>query len=176
MKINVTVDLEDFYNEEDSSFNEQIVSYINYQVKNEIWGEFRKIALDDFKLKLNAELLQEKDQEVQRIITKVFSDRKIKVREISKGNPEPEMVTMFEYIQDRIEKEYFSPDKTAEYVLRDKIREFQVLMEKTLAASAQKITDELKDRYDLLFASQIVSNLSKNGLLKEDMSKLLIDK
>jgi hypothetical protein len=35
---------------------------------------------------------------------------------------------------------------------------------------------EFKDRYDLLFASQLVSKMNAVGLLKDDVAKLLIDK
>lgn len=41
---------------------------------------------------------------------------------------------------------------------------------------AKKFGDEMKQRYDLLFASQIVAKLDEHGLLKEDIAKLLIDK
>jgi hypothetical protein len=47
-----------------------------------------------------------------------------------------------------------------------------------LTAQTKKATDsiskELKERYDLLFASQIVSKLHENGMLKEDVAKLLL--
>lgn len=39
---------------------------------------------------------------------------------------------------------------------------------------AKKFGDEMKQRYDLLFASQIVAKLDEHGLLKEDIAELLL--
>src|SRR6188768_389021 len=106
MKINVTVDLEDLYEEyyegdsSGESFNKQILDEIRHQVKKEIWEEFKNSTLDQFKSKIEKELAKEKDAEIARIVQKVFSERKIKTKEVTKNNPEPEMVTLFEYIQD----------------------------------------------------------------------------
>lgn len=180
MKINVTVDLEDLYDEygtEDggASFNQQILDEINRKVHFEIWSEFKKLALDDFKTKINNELVSAKDEEIKRIVQKVFSDRKIKTREATKNNPEPEMITLFEYIQDKIEKDYFSMGNTAEVLLRDKIREMQVSVEKNISLAADSLSNEIKQRYDLLFASQLVAKMNQAGMLKDDVAKLLID-
>ena len=40
---------------------------------------------------------------------------------------------------------------------------------------AQKFGEEMKNRYDLLFASQLVAKMNENGLLKEDVAKKLLD-
>lgn len=175
MKINVTVDLEDFYSEDENSFNEQILSHIEWQVKQSVWKEFSDRGLQSFKNKIDAELEQEKDAEIQRIVTKIFSDKKIKTREATKSNPEPEMVTLFEYIEDKLHKSYFSEDRTASSILDGKLRDKEVQFEKMVSLAAEQIGKQLKDRYDLLFASQIVSNLNKNGMLKEDIAKILLN-
>ncbi len=175
MKINVTVDLEDFYNEDDSSFNEQILDDIQRRVEHEVWGMFTNTALTEFKTKITKDMEGSKDEEVSRIVNKVFTEKKIKVKEPSKGNPEPETVTLYEYIEDTITKGYFHPDRNADYLLRDKLHEFQVKFEEALSKTSKGIADELINRYDLLFASQIVNNLSKAGMLKDDVAKLLIE-
>lgn len=175
MKINVTVDLEDFYSEEEgASFNEEILFYIESNVKSQIWNNFKDKALDVFKNKIDTELEEQKDTEIQRIVTKVFSDKKIKTKDATKSNPEPEMVTLFEYIEEKLHKSYFSEDRTASSILDGKLRDKEVMFEKMVSTAAEKIGNDLKDRYDLLFASQIVSNLNKNGMLKEDIAKILL--
>ena len=40
---------------------------------------------------------------------------------------------------------------------------------------AQKFGEEMKNRYDLLFASQLVAKMNESGLLKEDVAKKLLD-
>jgi hypothetical protein len=46
--------------------------------------------------------------------------------------------------------------------------------EEILKQLAKKFGDEMKQRYDLMFASQIVIKLKENGLLKEDAAKMLL--
>lgn len=46
----------------------------------------------------------------------------------------------------------------------------------TLGRLAKKFGDELKERYDLFFATQIVKKLGDSGLLAEGIAKALIDK
>jgi len=181
MKINVTVDLEDLYEEfyegdsSGESFNRQILDNIRHEVKRSIWSEFQKTTLDQFKAKIDSELSKEKDAEITRIVQKVFSERKIKIKEETKNNPEPEMVTLFEYIQDKIEKDYFSMGMTAETLLSGKFRDLQTSVEKSVSSSAELMSSEIKQRYDLLFASQLVSKMNQAGMLKDDVAKLLID-
>lgn len=174
MKINVTVDLDDFFSEDESSFNEQILSHLEWEIKSKIWNEFKEKALDSFKNKIDYELEKGKEVELERIITKVFTDKKIKIKEASKNNPQPEMVTLFEYIEDKITNSYFSEGRSASSILDSKLREKEVQFEKMLSNSSEEIITKLKDRYDLLFASQIVNSLNKNGMLKEDVSKILL--
>lgn len=46
----------------------------------------------------------------------------------------------------------------------------------TIEKLAKQYTTEIKNRYDLLFASQIVAKLNDNGLLKENVAKLILEK
>ncbi|APZ82883.1 hypothetical protein [Flavobacterium phage FL-1] len=181
MKINVTVDLEDLYDEyadengSGGNFNELILLEINQRVKSEIWNEFRKSTLDEFKTKINNELSKGKETELNRIITKVFTEKKIKTKDSSKNSPE-EMVTLFEYIEERITKDYFSTGNNAEDILKNKFRDFESSIEKHISASAESLNSEIKKRYDLLFASQLVSKMNEAGLLKDNVANLLLPK
>lgn len=180
MKFNVTVDLEDLYDEYNgeeggASFNEQILNEIKYRVKSEIWGEFRSSTLDEFKAKINSELQKGKEAEVSRIITKVFSEKKIKTRSGTNHKPE-ETITLFEYIEEKITKDYFSIGNTPEEVLRSFMNEFDKKIAVSITSAADKIGNELKDRYDLLFASQLVAKMNEVGLLKENVANILLPK
>ena len=48
--------------------------------------------------------------------------------------------------------------------------------EQTIKAFAKEFGDEMKERYDMLFASQIVIKMSEQGLLKEGVAESLIRK
>jgi hypothetical protein len=173
MKINVTVDLEDFYSESEESFNDQILEHISYQVKHQIWTEFKNKGLEVFTKKVNQELDEGKDEEIGRIVHKIFTEKKLRNLDGSRGKSE-EYVTLYEFIEHKINHDYFSPNKTADSLLNGLINEKYKHFHKSVSDAAQEISNELKDRYDMLFASQIVSNLNKAGMLKDDVGKLLL--
>lgn len=171
MKINVTVDLDDFFNEDETSFNEQIISSLNHQIMREIWYNFRTLALDEFKAKIEEQFNQEKNNELERIISKIFSEKRIKTKLTKDG---VETVTLFEYIEDKLSSAYFSETSSAEKILESKIASKDDEIKKSIINSAEKLSNDLKNRYDLLFASQIVAKLNENGMLKEDVAKILL--
>ncbi len=174
MKINVTVDLEDFYSESEESFNEQILDHISYQVKNQIWTEFKNKGLEVFTKKINEELHNGKEEEIERIVHKIFTEKKLRNLDGSRGKSE-EYITLFEFIEHKITHDYFSPNKTADSLLNNRINEKYIQFNKSVSDAANEISGQLKDRYDMLFASQIVNNLNKAGMLKDDVSRILLD-
>lgn len=46
----------------------------------------------------------------------------------------------------------------------------------TLEATAKKIADEMKKRYDLEFANKLVQRLHENKMLKDDVATMLLEK
>jgi len=48
-------------------------------------------------------------------------------------------------------------------------------IEKLSKQFAEKFGQEIKDRYDLIFATRIVQKLDKEGLLKENIAKILLE-
>jgi len=45
----------------------------------------------------------------------------------------------------------------------------------TVTNLAKKFANDMKNRYDLLFASQLVAKMNEAGMLKPDVAKLLLD-
>jgi hypothetical protein len=107
MKINVTVDLADFYNEynEDggASFSQQIKDNIAYQVKNLVWESFKENALSSFTNQVSKQIGLDKDLKIKETIDTYFTEKKIKKQ--YSGN---DMVTIEEYIKDALNREYFN--------------------------------------------------------------------
>jgi hypothetical protein len=54
-------------------------------------------------------------------------------------------------------------------------RDFQNRLDKISSDSAKSITQQLKDRYDLMFASNLVSKMNELGMLKQDVAKLILE-
>jgi len=170
MKINVTVDLSEFYTEEEGqSFSEEIKNEISSRVKNQVWKDFQDKALDELKLLVNAEFAKSKELNISYVIAEIFSAEKLK-----KNQNSSEMVTVKEYITEKIKADYFSERQSAESVLKGLVTGFENKFNIELKQSSDAISKEIRERYDLLFASQIVTKLNEQGLLREDVAKILL--
>ena len=79
----------------------------------------------------------------------------IQTEKIKKDNKE---ITLVEYIKDHFQNRnsYRSADEV-------------------ITREAEKFAKEMKNRYDLLFASQLVAKMSNAGMLKEDVAKILLE-
>ena len=159
MKINVTVDLSEFYGQdEEMTFSSQIKSDIAYRVKQSIFADFRDKIGSEFKEAVVAAIKEEKDAIVTDEINALIASKKIK-----KGY-NGEEVSVSEWIAYEFERNGVSGKQINEK------------LEKIVKSSADSLGKEIKERYDFLFASQIVSKLSENGLLNEQAKKLFLDK
>jgi len=159
MKINVTVDLSEFYSEEDgNSFTNEIKGYISGRVKNEVWEKFKENAFESFSNQVGERIRLDKDLKIGEAIDDVFYNKKIKKRY---GSSEPCSVS--EFVEDYFQHQVVNSN------------DFTSKVDKIIKAQAEDIVKELKARYDLLFASQIVLKLNENGMLKEDVAKLLLN-
>lgn len=160
MKINVQVDLSEFYSEEDEqSFSDQIKSAILYQVKQEVLKDYKEKLGDMFSAAVKAEIEAQKESFITSVINDLVVSAKVKQRYGS-----GELISISEYVCEELERTQLSNSRIHDF-LTDQTKK-----------SSDKISTELKNRYDLLFASQIVIKLNENGMLNENVAKLLLDK
>ena len=161
MKINVTVDLAEFYQEDEdgSSFSQQIKSAIAYDVRQQVLADWKAKMGDEFNRAVVAEVEKQKDSFITSVLSELITTAKVKKRYSSQ-----EMISISDWISEELERTQLSGDALKNY------------LNNQTKASSDKISKELKDRYDFLFASQIVSKLQENGMLKEGVEKLLLDK
>lgn len=163
----ITIDLEDLVNdfiedahqgeygiEDQFELKEEIkqaivkqVSYANF--RNEI-AEMRSKAHELLKKRVAEKL----DEIIEKQVDRIIKEDKVKFGYSS------EPVTLFEYIQ----KVYMDTSYNRKLKLEDIAKSI-----------ADKRAEQMKDRYDLLFASQFVSKLDTIGLLKPDAAKILLD-
>lgn len=158
MKINVTVDLTEFYAEnEGDNFSEEIKRAIASDVKFQILKEWKDKIGDEFNKAVIAEVEKQKENLITDTFNKLAVDAKVK-KQYSSG----EMISIAQWITEEFERMHLSDNK------------LNSLLASQLTKSSDRISKELKDRYDLLFASQIVSKLNEAGMLKEDVAKILL--
>lgn len=162
MKLNIEVDLSDMYSdyENEESLNELVKDEITNRVKNEVWNKFKEEGFTAFCQQLERKINLDKDLKVQETINHLFEEKKCKK---DYYNP-TEIVTIKEYIENKIEKEYFQNTSN-----------FEALIKKHIENFTSSYSKELKDRHDMLFASQIVLKMNEQGLLKDGVAQSLLN-
>ena len=148
----ITVDLEDFWFEEE----EQLIPALQDHLKTVV---IRQIG-DSIKKQVD-----------------VFMDKAIK-EEIESQLQVRVKVLMESYLQTGKLKGKYSSDQemTIEEWLAKQLMEQRTSTQDFVVKSAEFQVNQLKKRYDLLFASQIVSKINEQGFLKEDIANMLLDK
>ncbi len=158
MKINVTVDLSEFYSEpEAENFSQQIKDYIVFEVKQQMFKEFKKELTDEFFRLIRESFESQKTFFVNKIFNELVLDAKIK-----KPYSGEELISINDWMKQELER------------LQLNDQNLRKIIETQTKAASEVIAKELKVRYDLLFASQIITKINENGMLKEDVAKLLL--
>lgn len=146
--LTVTVDLGDIWTD-DEELSDALRRAIKDSVIREVWG---KIA-NEVQSKITDRVKQSVDESMNKKINDYIADI-VKTETVSYNQ---KTVTIAEYV-----KMYFN-DKSAYNNANDVIKRL-----------ADNFGQEMKNRYDLLFASQLVAKMSNAGLLKEDVAKMLL--
>lgn len=149
----ITVDVSDFYLDEDN-IEAGLRSRITYEVVNEI----KKSIQERVDTQIKMEVKDAVEKSLYREITKAITDVMQKSEFPSRNNSK-EFVSIETYVKECLN-------------YSGGWQSFQDVIKKI----ASDYSAELKKRYDLLFASQIVAKMSDSGLLKEDAVKLLLEK
>ena len=148
----ITIDVADFWIEDDqielalkNFIIREVVLQINESIKVQIEKAINRIAKERIQKSLT--------RKIGRIIDRFILEDKVEGR-YSKND----LVSVSEYI-----KQEFN-NNSGYSSAKEKITEL-----------AKAFGNELKKRYDLLYASQIVATLHENGLMKENVMKMLAE-
>ncbi len=148
-----TVEIDEFWLDEDSNgFEEELKT----SIKNDVIREIKK-SMDD---KIQSEISRIAKDMIEK---SMYSHIQSKVKEVIKNGT--------------IKKDGYSNDEiTIEAWIKSKFigNSGYGSPDESIKKLAKQFGDEMKQRYDLLFASQIVAKLNEQGLLKEDVAKLLL--
>lgn len=151
------VDLDDFYLDEEDDLVPAIKDFVVNEVTSTIWDRVEE--------KIKQKILDLCNENIQKII-----DEKIEM-----------------YLTEMLDKEMIKKDRWSdelvslqEYVLTAFNKDFDNNYKNTLGriveGKTKDICEEIKKRYDLLFASQLISKMNDQNMLKEDIAKLILDK
>jgi len=158
MKIKVEVDLSEFYSEDDDvSFSQAIKQQIAHEVKMQVVADWKNKIGEEF----NKAIVAEVEKQKQKLITDTFTELVVNSK-VKKRYSSGEMCSISEWISDELERTQIGDGRLKDFLTAQTTK------------TSDSISKTLKDRYDMLFASQIVAKLHENGMLKEDVAKLLL--
>lgn len=152
-KIKIQVELDDLWIEEDESIDDAIKKHIVFTVTDNIWAKIKGKVDSDITKKITKEIEESLQQKIQERIDLLIENDTYKV------NGEGETVSIKKMITNE-----FEGHTNSYYSVTDGIKR-----------SAKRFADELRERYDLVNAAQIVTKLSEKGLLKDDNIKKLLE-
>jgi hypothetical protein len=159
MKLKLEIDLDgyEFDNNEQLTISDAIKDAIIYEVKNSVLSKFKGIVESE----ITKIVCEEVEKNKQSYILNVMDDMIVN-QQLKKRYSSTEMISIADYVKEEIERMTLKDDTLKNY------------LNKISKEKSDSISKELKDRYDLLFASQIVSKLHENGMLKDDVARLLL--
>lgn len=148
-----TIEVEDFYLDEESQLAPALTHHIKCEVVNQISQSIKDRVEKQITMVVKAEVEQTMYRQIQSYVADTIATGRMPNGKGGEG------ILLSEYIMNIFQSNnsYSSPQEA-------------------IKALAKKYADEMKQRYDLLFASQLVAKMKENNMLKEDVAKMLLDK
>lgn len=148
------IDVDDFYLDEESNLTPALTGHIITSVVNQISTSIK----DRVEKQITMEVKARVEESMYRLIQVYVADT-VATGKMPSPNNSKEMVLISEYVQQVFSKNnsWASP-------------------EESIKALAKGFGAQMKQRYDLLFASSIVATLKDNGLLNPEAAKMLLEK
>lgn len=148
----IVVDLEDFWLDDESELIPTLQEYVKNSVIRDISDSIKK-QVDSFMDKaIKNHVEKQLEVRVNLLMESFIENNKVK------GN----------YSSD--------PELTVSELINKKFNDARPNIQDLVKKQAENIGIDLKRRYDLLFASQIVAKINEQGLLKDDVARLLLPK
>lgn len=147
----ITVEVEDFYMEE-GDLSTELQKYVTQEAVRQISASI-KTQTDAL---INSSVKQAVTDTVQPSINEQVN-KLLVTGEIKKHNYSNETTTIEQFVKEAFEK-------------GDALNSIKSHIEKL----SKNFAEDMKKRYDLAFASQIVIKLNEQGMLKDDVAKILL--
>jgi hypothetical protein len=147
-----TVEVDDFYLEE-GDLESELKRHIITSCVHKITTDLKQKIEDGVIKEVKAQVEQTLYRKIGTLVSECIANDKIKAR----YSGEPEM-TLQEWV-----KEQFTETARSKAPMDDVIKKL-----------ANAFGEEMKKRYDLLFASQLVAKMKDSGFIKEEALQLLL--
>ena len=145
-----TIEIDDFWLDSEDELEPALKRYVINEVTDKIHKSISDKVDKAILVLLNKEFEIGYGKKVEKFISDSFEDGELKIGQ-----------------DDLSAKEYFLSQAKNNYGWSS--------VKDALEKSAKRHVEEMKKRYDLYYASHVVSKLSENGLLKDDKLKELLE-
>lgn len=146
-----TVEVEEFWLD-DENLEEGLAN----AVKNDVLRQIKESTRKQIDVQVSSAIRKQIEDGYQRFITKEVK-KAMKKETIKSSDYGTNEISIEAYIRQQLTV------STSNAVLSREIQKISKIF-----------VDEMKDRVDLMFASQIVSKMNESGLLKDDVAKILL--
>lgn len=167
MKLKIEVDIENlvegmFENAEydsdlgiraDINLKDDIKSEIIYETKQAVLKEIKEPIKKDISDRVKILVEDSYKKEVEKAVEDFVENGKVRINSYNEDE-----ITTKEWIKNQFKNNFYTSGK----------------LEKIVKQNTEELAKEIRDRYDLLFASSLVSNLNDQGLLKEGVFKAIM--
>lgn len=151
------VDLDDFYLDEEDDLVPAIKDFVVNKVTGTIWDRVEEKIKQKILDLCNENIQKIIDEKIEKYLTEMLDKEMIK-----KDRWSNELVSLQEYVSTTFNKDFDN--------------NYRKKLENVVESKTKDICEEIKKRYDLLFASQLISKMNDQNMLKEDIAKLILDK
>lgn len=151
------VDLDDFYLDEEDDLVPAIKDFVVNKVISTIWDRVEEKIKQKILDLCNENIQKIIDEKIETYLTEMLDKEMIK-----KDRWSDELVSLQEYVSTAFNKDFDN--------------NYRKILERIVEDKTKNICEEIKKRYDLLFASQLISKMNDQNMLKEDIAKLILDK
>lgn len=151
------VDLDDFYLDEEDDLVPAIKDFVVNKVTSTIWDRVEEKIKQKILDLCNENIQKIIDEKIETYLTEMLDKEMIK-----KDRWSDELVSLQEYVSTAFNKDFDN--------------NYRKILERIVEDKTKNICEEIKKRYDLLFASKLISKMNDQNMLKEDIAKLILDK
>lgn len=151
------IDLDDFYLDEEDDLVPAIKDFVVNKVISTIWDRVEEKIKQKILDLCNENIQKIIDEKIETYLTEMLDKEMIK-----KDRWSDELVSLQEYVSTAFNKDFDN--------------NYRKILERIVEDKTKNICEEIKKRYDLLFASQLISKMNDQNMLKEDIAKLILDK
>ncbi len=152
-KMTITINMDEFWMDEDSSFEESFKKYIIDQATYNAFENVKKNLKGEIYLKVEENVREKLEEFVHDFVKQNVDKLEMKIG-YSQTLPLEEGVKTI--LSNNAEK----------YAMTS--------IEKLVKGYAEHFVNDLRKRYDLLFASQVITKLNENNMLKEGVFEALM--